>query len=37
MGWMDGEKKVLSERKISVEQGRIIVHYRSECRALINA
>ena len=26
MGWMDGVKRSLNEREMSVEQGRIIVH-----------
>ena len=37
MGWMDCLKRELSERGMSVEQGRMIVHDRSEWRAMVNA
>ena len=37
IGWMDGLKRVLNERGISVEQGRMIVHDRSEWTAVVNA
>ena len=37
MGWMEGVKRVLDERETSVEQRRMIVHNRSEWRAVVNA
>ena len=33
---MDGVKRVLNERRMSVEQRRIIVHNKSEWRAVVN-
>ena len=35
-GWMDGVKRALNEREMSVEQGRMIVCDRSEWRAVVN-
>ena len=37
MGWMNGVKRALNQRGMSVEQGRMIVHDRSESRAMVNA
>ena len=37
IGWMDGLKRVLNERGMFVEQGRMIVHDRSEWTAVVNA
>ena len=34
---MDGVKRILNERGMSVKQGRMIVHDRSEWRAVVNA
>ena len=35
---MDGRcKRALNERGMSVEQGRMIVHHKSEWRAMVNA
>ena len=36
-GWMDSLKIALNERRMSVEQGRMIVCDRSEWRAVVNA
>ena len=35
MGWMDGVKRALNERRMCVEQGRMIVCDRSEGRAVM--
>ena len=35
MGWIDGVRRALDERRMTVEQGRMIVCDRSEWRALI--
>ncbi len=37
MGWLDSVKRVLGARGMSVEQGRVLVHDRSEWRAIVNA
>ena len=37
MGWMNGVKRALNKRGMSVEQGRMIVHDRGECRTVANA
>ena len=37
MGWMISVKRVLNERGMSGEQGRIIVSGRSELRSVVNA
>ena len=37
MGRMNSVKKALNEREMSVDQGRMIVHDRSEWRAAVNA
>ena len=36
-GWMDGVKRALNERVMSVEQGRMIVRDRSQGRGEVNA
>ena len=36
-GWMDSMKKALNETEMSVEQGRMIMHDRSEWGAVVNA
>ena len=36
-GWMEGMKRALNERGMSVEQGRMIVSDGSEWRAMVNA
>ena len=33
---MDGVKRVLNQREMSVEQARMIMHDRSEWRAMVN-
>ena len=35
-GWMDGVKRALNERGMSVEPGRMIIHFISEWRAVVN-
>ena len=35
-GWIDGAKRELNERRMSVEQRIIIVHDRSKWRAVVN-
>ena len=37
MVWMDDVQRELNERGMSVQQGRMIVRYRSEWRAVVNA
>ena len=37
MGWMDGVKRALDARGMSVEQGRVVVRDRNEWRAVVNA
>ena len=37
LGWMEGVKRALSERGMSVEQGRMIVRDRNEWRRVVNA
>ncbi len=37
MGWLDGVKRALGERGMSVEQGRVFVRDRNEWRAIVNA
>ena len=37
MGWMDGVKRALDERGMSVERGRMIVRDRSNWRAVVDA
>lgn len=37
IGWIDGVRRALYERGMTVEQGRIIVHDRSDWRVVVNA
>ncbi len=37
MGWMDSVKRALGARRMSVEQGRMLVRDRNEWRAVVNA
>ena len=36
-GWINGVKRALNETRMSVEQGRVILHNVSEWRAVVNA
>ena len=35
-GWMRGVKRALNGKRMTVEQGRMIVRHRSEWRAIVN-
>ena len=37
MGWIDGVKRALDARGMSVEQGRVVVRDRNGWRAIVNA
>ncbi len=37
MGWLDSVKRALGARRMSVEQGRVLVRDRNEWRAIVNA
>ena len=37
MGWMDGVKRAMNDRGMSVDQGRMSAYDRSEGRAGVNA
>ena len=37
IGWIDGVKRALDPRGISVEQGRVVVRDRNEWKAVVNA